>query len=189
VRHDLPKRWALLRRIYAEYADDLSAAAAENPRYSTDPYFVDWLPIFTPIEEAAWAAIRYRGLPFYPQFPALQYFLDFACPHLKIAVETDGKMHDPEKDRRRDTRLMEAGWKVFRVQGRECFRDFKTKGEMVDEHMPEDEQEEATEQWLKETCDGVFESIRIVYFSEGESPYWDWAVRSLAHHRLVDFAI
>lgn len=183
------RRWQLLRRIYAEYKGDIAEAAAENPRYGTDPYFVDWFPIMTPIEDAAWCAIRYRGLPFYPQYPALRFFLDFANPHYKIAVETDGKMHDPEKDLVRDTLLVRAGWKVFRVPGRECFRDFKTPGEMAEERLSESEQEEEIEQWLSGTCDGVFESIRIVYFSKDYSPYWDLAVRSLVSHRLVNFPI
>jgi hypothetical protein len=39
---------------------------------------------FTPIEQNIWNELRANGLPFYFQYPVLNYFLDFADPIRKI---------------------------------------------------------------------------------------------------------
>lgn len=190
-RFDLPKRWELLRRIYQEYAGEIKEAHDEHPHYGTDPYFVDWMPIFTPIEYSAWCSIRYRGLPLYPQVPVLQYFIDFANPHMKIGVECDGKdWHDPEKDRKRDLHLHEHGWKIFRVSGSECNRNWMTDYEMMLADLDQQAREEQLEHWFYDTSDGVFEALRIYYFNHyrpESDPRFDLAVRSLVRHRLVEF--
>jgi len=38
----------------------------------------------SPIEFNVWSDIRSNGLMFYPQFPVLNYFIDFADPIRKI---------------------------------------------------------------------------------------------------------
>ena len=97
-------------------------ALTENGR-TADPYFLDWLSEFTPIESAAWGAIRYFGIPLYPQYPALNYFIDFADPHRKVGLECDGKnFHDADRDAIRDRRLSDAGWVIYRVPGKDCMR-------------------------------------------------------------------
>lgn len=186
-----PRRWELIRRIYAEFDEDIFEAGRENHRYGCDPYFVDWSPIFTPIEDSAWSSIRCKPVPFYPQYPALNYFLDFANPCVKIGVEVDGKdWHDVEKDRRRDERLVAAGWKIFRISGSECWRDWKSSYEMFLEDYTERQKEAEIQRWIMETSDGIFEAIRILYFNDEDPldhPNFDLAVRSLNAHRLVDF--
>lgn len=92
-----------------------------------EPYSdeIDFLKFFSPIEDYIWQDIRAFGsLSLYPQFPVDVYWADFANPYFKIIIECDGKeFHkDKEKDRARDSRLRELGWKVFRISGADCNR-------------------------------------------------------------------
>lgn len=81
-----------------------------------NPYFIDWAGIFSPAEDMAWSDIRLRAFPLYPQFPVEGYFLDFADPIKKIAIEIDGlKFHkDKEKDKVRQKEIEKLGWKFYR---------------------------------------------------------------------------
>jgi very-short-patch-repair endonuclease len=49
-----------------------------------------------------------------------RYFIDFALPSLKIAIEIDGKQHEQESrarsDRKKDSLLIEQGWTVHRIK-------------------------------------------------------------------------
>lgn len=85
----------------------------------------------TPIEKNVWNTIRGYGLELYPQFPVGKYYLDFANPFLKVAIEVDGKEHlDPEriaKDAKRTYELSLAGWEIVRIPG---WITFKRNGEL-----------------------------------------------------------
>ncbi|NSX05066.1 endonuclease domain-containing protein [Cupriavidus gilardii] len=87
-----------------------------------DPYEIaDWVSIFSPIEYDAWCEIRGLGVPLWPQLPVGKYFVDFGNPVVKIALECDGKeWHDAERDAKRDADLLELGWSVYRVTGKQC---------------------------------------------------------------------
>jgi hypothetical protein len=90
------ERWEILREAYA-----LMLPVILKQRVS--PYFLDWAYNRTPIEDLAWTDIRTIGLPLYPQVPALHYFLDFADPVKKLAVELDGAaFHEHSRDMARD---------------------------------------------------------------------------------------
>lgn len=110
-----PKQWNVIRQLYAY----MTPRILNGERM--DPYIIDWLPVFIRIEYDIWGSIRYLGLPFYPQYPVAGYFVDFADPVRKIAIECDGKaFHDAKKDSKRDCELMELGWRVIRFTGRRC---------------------------------------------------------------------
>ena len=99
------------------------AYKAWTPR--SDPYqYFDWLQVFTPIEKNVWSDIRFLGLPFYPQFPVERYFVDFADPVKKIAIEVDGKeWHgDYEKDKLRQIEIEKLGWTIVRILGQDTFK-------------------------------------------------------------------
>jgi hypothetical protein len=53
-----------------------------------------------------------------PGFPT-NYKLDFAWPHLKVGLEVDGGSHTSlvrqQQDRKKETKLAQLGWKVFRI--------------------------------------------------------------------------
>lgn len=79
----------------------------------------------TPIEVALWADIRGSNAVFYPQYPVLGFFVDFANPVVKVAIECDGARYhtDPRKDAERDSQLRDIGWSVYRITGRDCLTD------------------------------------------------------------------
>jgi len=57
----------------------------------------------------------------YPQWPVGRFFVDFANPVAKVAIECDGKaFHDVERDAKRQGEIEAMGWAVYRFTGREC---------------------------------------------------------------------
>jgi very-short-patch-repair endonuclease len=133
-------------------------------------YPFDWSQIHTPIEADAWISIRRKGkVVLYPQFPVLGYRVDFANPAMKIALELDGKdFHkDKSKDQQRDVALAEAGWTVFRITGKEMWRNNYKDFSDFEEDWLENNQEDI-EDWIMNTGDGVIEAIRAVYFIRQE---------------------
>lgn len=101
----------------------------QNWRPHSDPYqYGDWIHLFTPIESNVWHDIRANGLPFYPQFPVGPYFLDFADPVKKVGIEVDGKEYHSTvaqllHDKKREKELNKLGWTIFRLKGRQTFKD------------------------------------------------------------------
>ena len=118
------ERLSAIRSFYkmAE-ADILNAGRAE---WGIDPYEVDWLMVFTPIENALWYDIRMSGAVLYPQYPVLNYFVDFGNPVAKVAIECDGAAfhRDTAKDEARQRAIEAAGWSVYRLSGKECLTDY-----------------------------------------------------------------
>jgi very-short-patch-repair endonuclease len=116
---DWKSKFSVVRSAYKYYLPSILSAARKG--YSIDPNIVTWK--FSPIEDAAWCEIRALGLPFYPQFPILDYFVDFADPFRKIIIELDGKKyHNSKKDEVRDKRLRQEGWEIHRITGRTATR-------------------------------------------------------------------
>ncbi len=180
-----PAAFEAIRSVYKRHMPDIMAASKLKRR--VNPYFIDWVTMFTPIERAAWNSIRAIGVPLYPQIPVLNYFLDFGNPYLKIGLELDGKQfHCREKDKIRDQRLYdEAGWKVFRVTGREASIDFKTPDEFEAWEVDGDEYNRAVSKWLNETADGIIYSIDRIYFRNDIDAYQGQCLGTLYCHRLV----
>lgn len=94
-------------------------------QWSTDPY--EWDRPHTgislsPIEWALWQEIRAEDAVFYPQYPVLRYFVDFANPAARVAIECDGaRWHtDTARDAERQRRIEAEGWTVYRISGRDC---------------------------------------------------------------------
>jgi very-short-patch-repair endonuclease len=108
-------RFNLIRKAYEFYMPWMLKGRV-------NPYFLEWN--WTPIEFDVWCDIRRIGLPFYPQVPVLNYFLDFGDPRTKIAIECDGKQWhtNKEKDRIRDEKISALGWQIFRVPGYMCHK-------------------------------------------------------------------
>ena len=135
-----------------------------------DPYFIDWVIGFSPIESMVWNDIRGSGLPFYPQVPACGYFLDFACPMLKIAIECDGKdFHDKQKDAIRDSKLEADGWIVFRLTGSECNRLLPDP--TSNEEYLEGADSYTISEWFNKTSHGVMYAIDQLFFKSDFSEF------------------
>jgi very-short-patch-repair endonuclease len=182
------------KEIRAYYRDNLPAMLGEYKRTGNmhfDPYGLDFIKWETPIEERAWYAIRGQDVPMYPQIPALNYFLDFANPFLKIGLECDGKQwHDAEKDAARDARLSDAGWQIYRIPGWKCnnlmqppwekFAEMRGAGEEV----RRDFKDSYSEKWFCETVEGLVMAIGWQHFGTViHSNYAAAAGRTLGVHR------
>lgn len=157
-------RWDAIRKIYRIAYPNILAG-----KY--DAYLADWTRIFTPIENDAWCSIREHGLPFYPQYPALNYFLDFADPIKKIALECDGaQWHDAEKDAVRDAALRVAGWTIYRITGSECARSRSIESpaevhERFDDYGDQDGFDDHVERWAMASSDGVIAAIALTHYA------------------------
>ncbi len=171
-----PDKWSLIRKLYAECMPDIMAAGKYR---GIDPYFTDWVKLFTPIEDDAWQSIRGYGVPFYPQFPVLNYFIDFGNPVRRIGLELDGaQWHDRDRDLVRDRRLYDEGWTIFRIPGRQ------TKVSYDNPFDCEEEEEHKIRHWLMNTSDGVIYAIKECYFSR-PGKWREWAIQTLEAHCLL----
>lgn len=183
-----------IRNYYNFYEEKILKFNTEHPTLHFDSYAFDWQKVFTPIEESAWFSIRCKGrLPLYPQYPALNFIIDFANPLLKIGLELDGKnYHDKEKDTKRDQLLKEAGWTIYRITGSEMI-----KSHSIDwnewAQMSLDDFENGVYDWLMHTGDGVIEAIKVVHFggsvyapNESMRDYFErMCHKSLSKHKLI----
>jgi hypothetical protein len=159
-----------IKKYYQSLEDDIIGSFHRNKSGWHSSYPFDWSQIFTPIEYQAWCSIRSKGkIVLYPQYPVLNYWLDFANPGNKIGVELDGKnYHNEEKDRVRDAKLQELGWTIYRIKGSEMMKsDFLTPSEMQDDWYSHEDDDTTINQlryWLMETGDGVIEAIKREHF-------------------------
>ena len=181
--------WSAIRAAYAAEMPAIMAARALGPKSQTDPYLMDWQ--FTPIERMAWADIRGRGLPFYPQMPVGRRFVDFGDPHLRIAVELDGKhFHEAATDLARDAELWKLGWRTFRIPGRESLpSDWSPfdpdQDYCVDRHID----------WLRTTSEGFFFCLEATYYDadkhlNSKFPGLSSHIKTTLHsHRLLNFPL
>lgn len=118
----LSNDWNKVRDFYAEHAPTILAGT--RCEWAIDAYL--WESCgginMTPIEAWLWADIRQANAIFYPQYPVGGFFVDFANPVAKVAIECDGFHYhlDKEKDRERDDLLAELGWAVYRISGHDC---------------------------------------------------------------------
>lgn len=117
-----------IREVYTEYGPVLE----KGVRLSPYDMGIDWIDKFSPIEDNVWGAIRYLGLPLYPQYPAGPYFIDFADPFRKIGIEVDSiRWHkDKAKDAKRQGDIERMGWTIHRIPSR---MTYKTRENYVDD--------------------------------------------------------
>ena len=100
------------RRIQEE------AAARTESRKVETPFGAFWM---SPIEGNLYDAMCREGLSPTPQFRIEAYYVDFAFPDIKLAIEADGAAYHSddrkERDRIRDSFLRRRGWTVKRFLG------------------------------------------------------------------------
>lgn len=120
---DLKTRFDALRQFYKMALPEIMEAG--KSAWGIDPYEGNWIAVFTPIEAALWSDIRMCDAVLYPQFPVGPYFVDFANPVAKVAIECDGAAFhkDKAKDAKRDDALRGMGWSVYRLPGWACNTD------------------------------------------------------------------
>ena len=178
----LSKRFSDIKRAWDEVLPIYIEHHKQNDTLRFDPYFYDWIRLFSPIETGVWNAIRCSGVPLFPQFPACGYFLDFANPILKIAIECDGAAyHDVNKDFARDTKLIQNGWMIFRVTGKEC--NLSVDDAFYSESGDEEDLRKI-EKYFFNTSDGVIHAMQKILFPRVKSDYRydDLCVETLQRH-------
>lgn len=174
-----------IRKAYAWHLPEWFDNYEETGSMRNDPYFYEWE--FTPIELQVWGDIRCLGLPFYPQLPALNYFLDFGNPFLKIGIECDGKAwHDHQRDKIRDDRLEADGWTIFRIEGHECHRSI-TPDEETDGECEDDIDHEAWRLHYMTTSEGILRAIKQHYFDDEITHYPFLVASTLFEHRSTAY--
>lgn len=148
-----------IREVYKEHVSALERGIRLSP-YGLG---ITWE--FSYIEDIVWGDIRYLGLPLYPQFPVLNYFIDFGDPKRKIGIEVDSRQwhKDKEKDKIRQRRIENTGWRIYRIKSR-CV--YKQKRDFLIEESSENEDERIVdERFYKECSEGI---LRKIY-----EPYWE----------------
>lgn len=174
----LSARFSRIRDHYRTEMPKMMAEHARTGRVNFDPYTLDFMDDMTPIEKSVWCDIRGAGLPFLPQIPALRFFLDFADPFKKIAIECDGKAwHDAEADARRDALLMADGWTIYRIPGSKCNRLLPRPHELIESKMHAGYSEEEAESmtraaalaWRGDTSEGIIDTIRLTHYARGNA--------------------
>ncbi len=104
---------AMYRRLQGEAAVRLESTPVHTPAGSV------WM---SPIESRLYEAMLREGLAPIAQFCVHGYYVDFAFPGVRLAVEADGAAyHDGDvrhqRDGKRDWILGRYGWKVLRFHG------------------------------------------------------------------------
>lgn len=191
----------VVSEYYKEVEPKLLATHEESKDRFYNPYPFDWGVLFSPIESLAWSCIRTKGrMVLYPQYPVLNYHLDFGNPGFKIGLELDGKeFHDSDKDIERDEILKKEGWIIFRITGREMNNlDFIDPTEIYEEHRDEYKIVKDNQDWLVNTGDGVIEAIKQVFFNADIDKHYETYIgerfisdcyRTLDYHNLMGYTI
>lgn len=165
------KKLKAIGEFYKSSENEILRSASKGLYYNSYP--CDWTRIFTPIEMQAWESIRSKGrIVFYPQYPVLEYFIDFANPYLKIGLELNGKAFhtDKSKDFIRDMDLRRQGWTIYRITGAEMTRSNYKEWWEIEDMDYEDDKIQALRHWLLNTGDGVIEAIKTIHFTGYHDP-------------------
>jgi very-short-patch-repair endonuclease len=82
----------------------------------------------TPAEASLWSLLKNKqafGLKFRRQTSIENFVVDFYCAETRMIIELDGEPHftqeQADKDLKRDRRLTELGYKVFRYENQIVF--------------------------------------------------------------------
>jgi len=99
----------------------LQSEAASRPESTSVPTSAGaiWM---SPIESRLYEAMRIEGLAPTAQYCVSGYYVDFAFPEVRLAIEADGAAYHDGEDRRqrdgkRDWILRKYGWRVMRFHG------------------------------------------------------------------------
>lgn len=179
-------KFRAIREMYAHILPLWMADYKATGRMHNDPYLMDWE--FSPIEQRVWSDIRCECLPFYPQMPVLNYFLDFGNPFLRIGIECDGKeWHNKERDAIRDERLSRAGWTIYRIPGHECVRSVD-----LGERLPYSEppSRDMMARYYMDTSEGILHAINVHHFgADADEDYRLACDSTLVKHQTATGAL
>lgn len=112
-----------------QIAESIKKLQKENPKIHPN-YILAQKGHVTKIEKLVKDELTRKELVFEIQYRVLSYWVDFAFPEIKLAVECDGeRWHSTEeqilKDKKRDERLKSVGWTVLRFKDKEIITNTK----------------------------------------------------------------
>lgn len=96
----------------------------------------------TPGEIKLWSEVlrarKFYGLQFNRQFVIDNFIVDFICRKIRLVVELDGRSHDfkTEKDKARDSKLKELGFKTIRISESEIMHDIENVIRTLEAELP-----------------------------------------------------
>lgn len=162
----------VIKAAYKHYLPSIMEAARTG--HHMDPNIVTWK--FLSVEDDVWYQIRALGLPFYPQFPILDYYASFADPFRKIAIELNRKkLHNKRQDNFREQQMRKAGWEVYRLSGRTATRYLEGAfsadvareiEEAINSEHPFSEENKSYLEMAESTLDGYLLVLRRRYYSK-----------------------
>jgi very-short-patch-repair endonuclease len=89
----------------------------------------------TDAEIRLWQRLRGRqiaGCKFRRQHPFLDFVLDFVCMEKRLIVEVDGGQHlENSRDKERDRRLQEAGFRILRFWNNQVLQETDAVVEVI----------------------------------------------------------
>ncbi len=129
----------------------------------------------TSAEQIMWEWLRgnLTGIHFRRQAVVEDYIVDFYCGTVRIAVEVDGKMHDPDRDSDRDEELRKVGVHTIRIPARRVYREMDA---VFDDIRSQIFEVLAREEWRRK---------RFLEFYKGRQ-YWRKRNKNLAVWELYD---
>jgi very-short-patch-repair endonuclease len=110
-------------------ANSIKKLQKENPKIHPN-YILSQKGHITKIEKMIRDELLKRNIKFKMQYKILSYWVDFAFPGFKLAVECDGKRwHSTKKqklnDKKRDSKITRLGWTIKRFKGKEINKNPK----------------------------------------------------------------
>lgn len=124
-------------------AESIKKLQKENPKIHPN-YILAQKGHTTQIEKLIKDELIRRRLKFETQYRVLNYWVDFAFPNIKLAVECDGgRWHSTEeqilKDKKRDKILTNMGWIVLRFKEKDIINNTKGVvnkiGELINQYF------------------------------------------------------
>ena len=194
---DWKEKLNLFRRFHENNNDLLPLNEKKKYRLKQELYLLSLDIGLSPIEMILYDELYTSNLPFFPQFPVLNYMVDFCDPVKKIIIECDGlAYHNLKKDLIRDSRLIKAGYKVFRLSAKTIMNDNSAIEDEIDEaenclHENHPDLVFLYEEYFEKTCVGFVESLKDIIYSDINKPksFFDLKLRSLHKNRIVEFKI
>jgi very-short-patch-repair endonuclease len=169
---DWQSKQLVIRAAYQYYLPSILEAARTG--HSLDPNIVTW--DFSQVEDDTWHQIRALGLPFYPKFPVLDYFADFADPFRKISIEVSKReLHSTKSHNLREKLMQQAGWKVYRVPSRTTLRYLdgaftadiaRAIEEAINNEHPFSEENRSYLEMAESTLDGYLLALRRRHYTK-----------------------
>jgi len=148
------------RKIIKEKYEKILPIIIKSKHKYINPYIVNWEKIMNENEFNLFQCFRVNNIPMYPQYPVLNYWLDFANPYFKVGIEADSNTyHKIENDIIRDIELKKLGWTIYHIPSSLSFCNISIDTSLLSKEENENEYYEQWYLYLNNTTEGVLNCI------------------------------